>query len=76
VPPASEAALKALGQVIRAERNSRKLSQEKLAELADVHMTYIGKIERGTINVSIDSLVRIAAALELKLATLIHRAQL
>lgn len=36
-----------LGQRIRHYRKQQKLSQEKLAELSDLHPTYIGQIERG-----------------------------
>ncbi len=36
------------------------ISQEKLAELADVHRNYIGKIERGEQNITINSLCQLA----------------
>jgi transcriptional regulator with XRE-family HTH domain len=51
---------KALGNTIRAYRKSMGISQEKLAELADVHLNYIGKIERGEQNITINSLCRLA----------------
>ena len=38
---------KELGQRIRAERTARKMTQEELAERADLHPTYIGQVERG-----------------------------
>ena len=59
-----------LGRAIRGRRENLHLSQEKLAELADVHRNYIGLIERGEQNVSIDSLVRIAKGLKSSLAQL------
>lgn len=37
-----------------------EVSQEKLAELANVHRNYVGKVERGEQNITIDSLVRFA----------------
>jgi transcriptional regulator with XRE-family HTH domain len=41
-----EAILLKFGAKLRAERLKRNLSQEKLAELADVHRNYIGMLER------------------------------
>lgn len=48
---------------VRAYRSEQGLSQEKLAELADVHRTYIGQVERGERNISIDLMERLASAL-------------
>ena len=53
-------ARKALGDTIRAYRTELGISQEKLAELADVHRNYIGKIERGEQNITINSLCQLA----------------
>lgn len=52
-----------LGLVIRKYREDAKLSQEKLAELADVHRNYIGLVERGEQNLTVDMLVRISRSL-------------
>ena len=52
-----------LGQRIRNFRMQQGLSQERLAELAGVHPTYIGQIERGEKNITVESLEKVAAAL-------------
>lgn len=56
-------ALTAFGLSLRRERESRNLTQEKLAEKADLDPTYISGIERGVRNPSLLSIVRIAKAL-------------
>ena len=64
--------LRTLGSAIRARRKARGLSQEKLAELADLHPTYISEIERGCVNASIYSIFVIANVLEMELADLMN----
>lgn len=54
-----------LGRAIRKRRLHLRLSQEKLAERADLHWTYIGGIERGERNVSLLNIVKIAKALQI-----------
>ena len=44
-------------------REAKGLSQEKLAELAGIHRTYIGDVERGTRNVALVNMTRIAQGL-------------
>lgn len=56
---------------MRQRRKARNLSQEKLAERADVHRNYIGLIERGEQNITIESLVKIAKALKCKVMDLV-----
>lgn len=48
---------------VRRRRKELKLSQEQLADLAGVHRTYIGMLERGEKNVTIYNIERIAGAL-------------
>lgn len=52
-----------LGKAVRKRRLALKLSQEALAERADLHWTYIGGIERGERNVSLLNIVKLARAL-------------
>ena len=61
---------KKFGERVRDLRKERQLSQEKLAELADLHRTYIGDIERGERNVSLENIEKIAKALKIKLEDL------
>ena len=51
------------GERLRAVRQQRGISQEKLAELAGLHRTYVSSIERGERNVSLVNIERLAAAL-------------
>lgn len=68
--------LTAFGQVVRAERLRQGISQERLAECADLHRNNIGLIERGLSAPALDSVAAIAAALGLPASTLIQRAEL
>jgi len=62
----------AFGQAVRKFRLKRGFSQERLAELADIHRTYIGDVERGTRNISLLNMTRIAKALQVPLSRLIQ----
>ena len=57
---------------VRLHRQRLGLSQEALAEAASLHRTYVGSIERGERNVSIDNMERIAHALGLELVDLLE----
>jgi transcriptional regulator with XRE-family HTH domain len=59
------------GKHVRDERTKRGLSQEQLAELANVHRTYIGMIERGEKNITLLNIERIAKALKIPLNELL-----
>ena len=66
-----ESARLRLAANLRAERKTRGISQEELADLAGLHRTYIGSIERGERNVSIDNIERLAGALNLDVVDLL-----
>lgn len=53
-----------LGRQIQKYRKSRGLTQEMLAERTGLHRTYIGAIERGERNLTIENLNKIATALD------------
>jgi transcriptional regulator with XRE-family HTH domain len=65
-------ALELFGKKLRALRKDRRLSQEKLAELCDVHRNYIGRIERAERNISFDYVIRIAFGLSVRPEVLFH----
>jgi transcriptional regulator with XRE-family HTH domain len=56
---------------MRAARNRLGISQEALAEIAGLHRTYVGGIERGERNVSIDNIERLATALRIDVVDLL-----
>lgn len=59
---------------VRKERHAKGLSQEALAELCGLHRTYVGSVERGERNISIDNMERIAAALDRSVIDLLKEA--
>jgi transcriptional regulator with XRE-family HTH domain len=60
-----------IGEAIRKQRKRMKLTQEKLAEKADLHPNYMGRVERGEEHVSLISLRRIAKALGVRVRDLL-----
>jgi transcriptional regulator with XRE-family HTH domain len=68
--PKRHRALTAFGLAVRRTREAKGLTQEKLAERADLDSTYISGIERGVRNASLLSLVRVAKGLGVSLSEL------
>lgn len=73
---AGNPALVRLGAVIRAERQALGLSQEALADKANIDRSYMGGIERGEHNIAIMNLLKIADALGMKASKLLHEAEM
>jgi len=63
------------GLIVRRRREQLALSQEKLAELADIHRNYIGLIERAERVASIEIAFRVARALGTRLSALVAEAE-
>ena len=59
-----------VGENVRTLRKARGWSQEKLGEKADLSYKFIGEIERGIVNPSLDSLSGIASALDIEISKL------
>ncbi len=63
-------AKKLFGCSVKAWRNQQGISQEELAERADLHRTYISDVERGARNLSLDSICKLADALAISISAL------
>ena len=64
---------KAIGRRIRNYRTQLGFSQEKLAEISGCHPTYIGQLERGEKNATLESVEKISSALQITLSTLFEK---
>ncbi|MDA2924507.1 helix-turn-helix domain-containing protein [Acidobacteria bacterium AH-259-L09] len=62
--PLDQQILRKIGQRIREARNERKLSQERLAEMSNLSSTYIGRLERGEKQPSMETLIVLAESLK------------
>lgn len=63
--------LEIIAKNVKIFRVSKNISQEKLAELADVHRNYIGHVERAERNMTIESIEKLAEALGVSVINLI-----
>lgn len=69
-PPSKEKAQVAFGAALRRFREQRAITQEKLAELADLHTNYVSSVERGERNLSLHNIAKLAFALEIPVSRL------
>lgn len=53
-----------VGKKIRLYRKARKLTQEELGEYLQIDQSYLGRIERGEVNITLDTLYKISDALK------------
>ncbi len=63
------------GSAVKDRREALGLTQEEFAERAGIHRTYLSDIERGTRNVSLINIERVATALSLKISELFRLAE-
>ena len=61
-----------IGENIRKHRLGKNLSQERLADMCLLHRTYIGSVERGERNISLENIVLISRALSVSPSTLLQ----
>ena len=64
-------ARKVFASRLRQIRQLKGLSQEELADMAGLHRTYVGSVERSERNISIDNIERLAKALEVDILELL-----
>lgn len=67
----SSAILNRFGKRVRELRIERGISQERLGELAKVHRTYVGMIERGEKNITLTNIEKFAKALKVPIKVLL-----
>ena len=64
--------LRDIGLKFRIERTKKRLSQERFAELANVHTNYIGKVERGEQNLTIKKIVELVNSLDIPINAILN----
>ena len=69
----SENILEIFGKNVQRYRKEKQISQEKLAEFAGVHRTYVGMIERAEKNITLRNMERIAQALGIEIKNLLEK---
>ena len=66
---------KSLGKVIQQRRKQLGLTQQQLAERAELHRTYISDVERGERNLSLESVYQLSKGLSTLISTLFAEAE-
>lgn len=75
MPEVNPTDLTRLGHAIRVRRLTLRLSQERAARSAGMHRNYVGALERGEINPTYGTLLRLASGLQIPLERLIEQAR-
>lgn len=70
-PEPLSAATAEFGRRVRQQRQERGLSQEGLADLAGLHWTFVGQVERGRRNLTLHNILKLAEALRVDAGTLV-----
>lgn len=70
--PTEQAAIKKFGAAVRRQRTAQAMTQERLAELCEVHLRTIQKIEAGDINILLTTIKRIQKALKCEWSELMN----
>ena len=68
----SENILEIFGRNVQKYRKEKQVSQERLAEIAGVHRTYVGMIERAEKNITLRNMEKIAKALNVEIKDLLE----
>jgi transcriptional regulator with XRE-family HTH domain len=63
------------GEVVRRERASKGISQERLAQLADLDRTYVQRLEGGRYSPTLDTVESLARALQMLPSELVARGE-
>lgn len=63
------------GQTVRKIRLSMDISQEKFADMCDLHRTYISDVELGKRNVSLENIGKMASALDMNISELFQEVE-
>ena len=71
-PPSKVKAQVTFGAAVRAFREQRAITQEKLAELAELHTNYVSSVERGERNLSLHNIAKLAYALGIPVSALVR----
>lgn len=72
---ADRAIVRSFGLALRRQRQARRWSQECLAEASDLNRSYVGELERGEAVPSLQTLGKLATALEVNLGQLLNEAE-
>jgi transcriptional regulator with XRE-family HTH domain len=76
MPEKKSAVNVAMGEAMRSARGERGYTQQSFAAHAGIDRSYYGAIERGEFNLTMDTVARVAAGLELRVSELLRRARL